>query len=145
MGEQANKETVLEKGFGRLNPSFIYVHDIGNFLEGVERNARRQNDANQRKGKIVDAQFGEGTDEGTREEVKVLEDSQNCEIQDERKDKPFLPVWRRPTGGDLLSNQKIHSRAANHEREETPIPPAVEKIAGQEKENILSVVIEVLV
>jgi len=37
---------------------------------------------------------------------------------------------------------KCHRGVANHESEETPIPPSVEEVAGQEKENILGAAIE---
>jgi hypothetical protein len=51
-------------------------------------------------------------------------------------------VGVRAAGTDLLSDQEIHHGAADHESEETPIPPSVEKVAGQEKENILGAVVE---
>ena len=53
--EQTDKETIVEKGPGGFNSSFINVHDIGHFLERVKRNAGRQDNANQGQRKIVNA------------------------------------------------------------------------------------------
>ena len=48
----------------------------------------------------------------------------------------------RAAGGDFLGDQEVHRGAADHEGKETPIPPTVEKVAGQEEENILGAVME---
>jgi hypothetical protein len=140
--EQTDEETIIEERPGSLNPPFIDVHDIGDFLKRVKRNAWWKDDLNQRQRDIVNSKFFEGTQEGAREEVKVFENAQNREIQNEREDEPLPAVGVRAAGCDLLCDQEIHRGAANHEGEETPIPPSVEKVAGQEKENILSAVIE---
>ena len=90
----------------------------------------------------MNAKILEAAQERACEKVKVFENPQDREIQDEREDEPLLPVGVRAAGFDLLCDQEIHRGAANHEREETPIPPSVEKVAGQEKENILGAVLE---
>jgi hypothetical protein len=90
----------------------------------------------------VNSKSFEGAQEGAGEEVEVFEDPQNHEIQDEREDKPLPAVGVRAAGCDLLCDQEIHGGAANHESEKTPIPPSIEKVASQEKENILGAVIE---
>jgi len=51
-------------------------------------------------------------------------------------------VGVRAPGCDLLCDQEINRGAANHESEETPIPPSVEKVAGKKEENILGALIE---
>ncbi len=140
--EQTDEETIVEKRLGGLNSSFIYVHDISDFLKGVKRDAGRKDDANQGQRNIVNSKFVEGTQEGTRKEVKVFKGPQNQEIQDEREDKPLPPVGIQAAGGNLLCDEEIHRGAADHKGEETPIPPSVEKVAGQEKKNILGAMIE---
>lgn len=82
------------------------------------------------------------THERTRKEIEILEDSQNREIQDERKYKPFFPVGVRAAGRDFLAHEKIHSGAGDHESEKSPIPPAVEEVARKKKENVLGAMIE---
>src|ERR1700687_4873442 len=57
-----------------------------------------------------------------------------------RTNKPFLPV--RAVGPEFLGDQKIHRRAADHQRQEPPVPPAVKQIAGAEDEEILGPVAE---
>jgi hypothetical protein len=90
----------------------------------------------------VKAKPVKGANERTGEEIEVFEDAQNREIQDERKNKPLFPAGVRAGGGYFLSDQKVDGSAADHEREKSPIPPAVEEVARKEKENVLSSMIE---
>jgi len=90
----------------------------------------------------MNAKFVKRPHKRAREEIKIFENSKNSEIQDERKDKPFFPIQVRASGCDLLGDQEIYCSAANHESEETPIPPSIKKVAGHEKENILGAVLE---
>src|SRR5712671_5067800 len=54
--EEADEEAIVQEGLRRFEPSFINVHDVGNFLKGVKRNARWKNHANEGKGNVVNAQ-----------------------------------------------------------------------------------------
>ena len=75
-------------------------------------------------------------------EIEIFEDSQNGEIEEERKDKPLLPIVVRAAGSNFLADEKIHGGAADHESEKSPIPPAVKEIAGQKEKNVLGAAIE---
>jgi hypothetical protein len=80
--------------------------------------------------------------EGAREKIKIFEDPENRKVQDERENQPLFPARIRATGRNSLGDQKIHRGAEDHEREEAPVPPAVEKVAGEQKENVLGAVTE---
>jgi hypothetical protein len=80
-------------------------------------------------------------DEGTGKEVKILENSENGEIQNERKDEPFPAVRILGFRPNLLRDQKVDRGAANHEDKKAPVPPAVEEVTGKEKENILGAMV----
>ena len=142
MREQADKETVLEKRFGSLNSSFVDVDDVGDFLKSIKGNSWRENDANQGKGNVVKTDLVKRVNERACKEIEIFEDSQNGEIEDERKDKPFFPILVRAAGDNFLADEKVHGGAADHECEKSPIPPAVKEIAGKKKKNILGAVIE---
>src|SRR6266478_8339287 len=142
VSEQTDEETIIEERSGSLDPPLINVHDISNFLKRVKRNAWRKDDANEGQRDIVNAKLLEGAEEGAREEVKVFENPQNREIQDERENEPLLPMGGRTAGDDLLCDQEVHRGATNHESEETPIPPSVEKVTGKKKENVLGAMIQ---
>ena len=86
---------------------------------------------------MVNAQRFQRSRKGPSEEIKVLEYSKNPKIQHQRQDKPLLAVGVRAAGGDFLGDQKIHRGTANHECQEAPVPPAVEKVTGQKQENVL--------
>lgn len=36
-----------------------------------------------------------------------------------------------------MGDQEINRGAANHKKQETPVPPSIEKVAGQDKKDIL--------
>src|SRR5437667_9912982 len=135
--EEANEETIVQEGLSRFQPAFINVHDIGNFLKGVKRNARWKNHANEGQRNMVNAQRLQHTRKGPCEEIKILEDPENPKIQHEREDKQLFAVRVRAAGRDSLDDQKIHRGTADHECKEAPVPPAVEKVACQKQENVL--------
>jgi hypothetical protein len=140
--EQTDEQSVIDEGFGSLNSSLVDVDNIGDFLKGVERNARWENDADERKRDVMNAQIIEGTEEGTCEEIKVFESPENRKTQNQREDQPPFSMQVRAGRSDFLGDQKINRCAADHEREEAPIPPAVEEVAGEEKKNILAAMCE---
>jgi hypothetical protein len=90
----------------------------------------------------VQAELVKRANERAGKEIEIFEDSQDGEIEDERKDKPFFPIVVRAARSNFLADEKIHGGAANHECEKSPVPPAVKEIAGQKKENVLGAVIE---
>jgi hypothetical protein len=140
--EEADEETILEKRLGSLNPPLVDVHNVGDFLKRIKRYARGKDNANQGERDIVNSKSFEAGKEGAREEIEIFKDPQNHEIQDEREDKPLPPVRVRAAGSNFLRDQEVHRGAADHESEEAPIPPTVEKVAGQKEEDILGAVME---
>ena len=130
--EKADEQAVFDERSRSRNPSFINVHDIRDFLKGIKRNSRRKNDTNERQGNVVKTKVVQHADKGPGKEIKILENPKNREVQKQGKDEPLSAMWILLLGNDFLSDQKIHGGAANHEREEPPVPPAVEKVTGQE-------------
>ncbi len=60
MRKQTDEETIIEERPGSLDPPFINVHDVGDFLKRVKRNAWRKDDANQGQRDIVNSKVFEG-------------------------------------------------------------------------------------
>ncbi len=142
MGEQTDEERIVQERLGSLDPTFVHIIDVGDFLKGVKRDAGWKNDTDQGQGNIVSAQLIQPGQKRAREEIEVLEHPKNREIQDEREDKPPFSVCVRRRRSDFLGDQKVDRRAADHEAKEAPIPPAVKKIASAEKENVLGATIK---
>src|SRR5215469_6756945 len=139
--EKADEQAVFEERSRSPNPSFIDIHDIGDFLKGIKGDSRGKNDANERQGDVVKTQVAQHADQGAGKEIKILENPKNREVQNQGKDEPFPAMWILPLGNDFLSDQKIHGRAANHEHEEPPVPPAVKKVTGQQKKDVLGAMV----
>jgi hypothetical protein len=57
MGEQTDKKSIVQERLGSLDPPFVDVIDVGDFLKSVKRDARRKNDTDQGQGNIVGAQL----------------------------------------------------------------------------------------
>src|SRR5439155_8237893 len=72
MREQANKQAVRGERPGRIESALVDVDDISNFLERVEGDAGRQNNANQPQRNVVDAQHRQRVCQGVREEIGIL-------------------------------------------------------------------------
>ena len=81
-------------------------------------------------------------DEGAGKKIKILENSENGEVQDEREDEPLPAMRILLRRNDFLSDQKIHHGAANHEREKPPVPPAVKEVTRQQKKDILGTAVQ---
>jgi hypothetical protein len=59
--------------------------DVGHFLDGVERNARRQEDPQRRDRNVVEAQARERRRERVDKEVEYLERAEEAQVHDERE------------------------------------------------------------
>ena len=142
MREQADEQAIIEERSGSFNSSFINVHDVSDFLKRIKRNPRGKDNANQRERNIVKSQIIQHAEEGTSKEVKIFENAENGEIQNQGKKEPF-PAMRMLDGrGNVLSDQKIDHGAANHEEEKAPVPPTVKEVAGQEEKNVLGAMVQ---
>ena len=140
--EQTDEQPIFEKGSGSLDAPFVDVHDVSDFLKRIKRNPRRKNDAKQRQWNVVKAEVVQHPDEGAGKKIKILENSENGEVQDEREDEPLPAMWILLRRNDFLSDQKIHRGAANHEREKPPVPPAVKEVTRQQKKDILGTAVQ---
>src|ERR1051326_6903597 len=134
--KETDEKTVLQKGLGRLHAAFINIHDIGDFFERIEGDARGKDDANQLQWDLMKADLIEQTREGVGEEIEVLEDPQDRQVQDKREDQPIFPFRIRLVRHHLMGYEEIRNGGSDHERQEAPIPPAVEKVARQKQKNV---------
>lgn len=140
--EKTDEQSVLEIRSGSLNPSFINVHDIGDFLESIKGDAWGKNDSNQRQRDIVKSQLVERACERANKKVKVLEHPKNGEVPNKRQDEPMLAMGIVQVRTQLLGHEIVDSRACDHEAQKAPVPPAIENVTCDEKENVLGAVIE---
>src|SRR5258708_8984958 len=134
--EQADEQAILNKRprgwkFARIN-----INDVGHFLEGVKRNSRRK-DNSQHGQRRVNAQRGKRNRERVSEEVEILKKAQNRKIDDQRERQEQTANPRILCIPDFDGDQIVHDRGSDHQAEETPIPPTVEKIADEQKKFIL--------
>src|SRR5260370_35628566 len=97
--EEADEETIVQEGLSWFQPAFINVHDVGNFLKGVKRNARWKNHANEGQRNRVNAQRLQRTRKGPCEESKILKDPESPKLQRDGQNKPLLAVRSPLTSG----------------------------------------------
>src|SRR5690242_7443900 len=129
--EQADKQTVIEERPRGLDASFVHVHDVGDFLKRIKRYPRGKKDADQRQRDIVKAEVIQHADKGAGKKVKIFENSENREVQNQREGEPFVAIRVLGRRHNLLGDQEIDRGTANHEGEKAPVPPAVEEVTCQ--------------
>src|SRR6266850_7897443 len=132
MRKQTDEETIVDERLGGLQPPLVDVHDVGDFLEGVGGYSRGKKHADERKWNVVNAKSTEDAHKRVDEKIEIFENPKNRKIQNEGENKPLLAPRICATRSDFLCDQKIHRGAADHQSKEAPIPPAVEKITGEE-------------
>src|SRR5690242_14556400 len=142
MREEADEKGVIKIRGGRPNPPFIYVHDIRDLFKRVKRNAWRKNNAEERQRYVVDSQVVQRAVERARKEIEVLEDTQHGEVPHKRQREPFLAIGAWVLGGDPPRHKEVHRGAGDHQRQKTPIPPAIEYVTGHQKEDVLRAMIQ---
>src|SRR6266513_63357 len=84
--KEADEKGVVDERPGWLELPLVHVDDVGDLLECVERDAGRQQHAEDRDRRVMKAQRLERHRERIDEEVEVLEDREKSEIDDERQD-----------------------------------------------------------
>ena len=77
---------------------------------------------------MVQAEVVQHAGERADKEIEIFKNPEDGEVQDQGKDEPLSAMRILRGRHDFLSDQKIRRGAANHEREEAPVPPAVEEV-----------------
>src|SRR5712672_567216 len=116
--EKTDEEGVVHQRVRRFHFAMIDVHDVGNFLEGVERDAGRQDDSPDDDGNVLQpdeqGQVGERVDE----EIKIFEDAEKSEIQDQGKNKQGALDTRVGSAGDFAGDDVVNDGGSGHEKQE---------------------------
>ena len=74
---------------------------------------------------------------GVHKEIEILEHSEERNIQYEREIEEETARSFDGGGGHFARDEIIHERRAGHQKEETPVPPAVKEIAGRKQHVVL--------
>lgn len=117
----------------------VDVDRVAQGLEGVERDADRQDDPQQEAVAVGDA---EQLGERRHEEVVIFEDAEDCEVQQDvpHADGPapsFPPPPPFPEAADKQSAGVAAQRREGDQQEKPPVPPSVEEVAGPYDEKVL--------
>ena len=131
LGEEADEQGEVEEFVRRLQDATVYVERIRHRLEGVEADAHREDDP-QWSRRDVQPQVAEQVHEGLHEEVGVLEEAQHPEVRAQAA--PQVEAATAPVGCGVYcpAGHEVHDGGDPDEREEPPVPPPVEGIAGQQ-------------
>ena len=78
--KQRNEQRIVHQPLGRFQLPVIDVHNVRNFLEGVKRDSRRQNDPQYQEGNVVDSHSVQHLHQRIFEEVEVFEEAQKREV-----------------------------------------------------------------
>ena len=115
----------------------IDVDGIAEGLEGVEGDAHREDEV-EGEGVGVEATGAEQSREVRGEEVEVFEESEDAQVEADVGSRegaaPRLPAF---TALDGQAADVAGSSRQGYEQQETPVPPAVEDVAGQDDEGVL--------
>lgn len=137
MRKQADEESVVNERFCGLDLAVVDVHNVSNFLERVKRNTRREEDAPDAYGNLLQPEQRGEVRGGVHEEIEIFEHAEERKIQDEREIQEEAARSFVGGGSDFARNDVIHERRASHQKEEAPIPPAIKEVAGRKQHVVL--------
>ncbi len=123
LGEEGHEEGVLHEPVAAA-PPVVGVHEVGDLLEGEERDPDGQGD-----GPEGDAGPRHGVHR-VDEEVRVLEPSQEGEVEGQARHEDEAAPGRARGGLDAPAEQEVHQDGGGEEQEVDGVPPAVEDEGG---------------
>ena len=129
--EEGDEKGEVSKIAGRAKCPPVDVERVGHRLERVEADADREDDP-ERSRRHGHAEVGHQVHELGDEEVGVLEDAEHAQVRGQADDQEGLapPRVRRGVDGDPRS--VVDECRDPDQRQEAPIPPGVEDVAGNE-------------
>jgi hypothetical protein len=133
--EEGDEECEVEEARAGLEPAAVDVDRVGERLEGVEGDADRQHDL-QRDRARRDTEAGEQRGEALCEEAEVLEDEEHAEARAEADQQEAPRVGRPPA--DRGGAAEVDGGREQDQREEAPVPVAVEDVARDEQQPVLA-------
>src|SRR5271165_5962334 len=135
--KEANEESIIDKRISRLDLPSIDIDYVCDFLEGVEGDAGRKQNPQQRHRNVVETHRRQHSGERLDEEIEILEESEKAKVNNQRQDQEGPSLHGILQSGELPRYQKINAGATCHQKQESPIPPTVKEIACGEQEDIL--------
>ncbi len=125
----------LEQLPRRLDDAAVAVDDVGDRVEGVERDTDGQHDVEHREVRF-DAEGVRRIGRHTREESGVLEEAQQQQVHGDRHDQDDLAGVRRLVLQEREACEVTDERRERHQQAEARIPVAVEDVAGQREPDV---------
>src|SRR6202030_1783417 len=116
----------------------IDIHDIGDFLEGVKGDSRREKDTPHADGNLLQSKQSREVGRRVDKEIEILEDTEKREVQDQGEEQQQAATSLVGGRGDFPGDDVIHEGRTGHQDKETPVPPAIKKIARGQQKKILS-------
>ena len=131
--EERDESEKRDDVLGRFNLSSVNVYRIAQRLERVERNAHGKYHLQQQTIRREMEQLRKLGDE----KVIILEQGKDAKVQDDVERRPRLRLLFRICFPDEQAAAPRAERGESDEQQETPVPPAVEHIAGHHHKSVL--------
>src|SRR5262245_61114664 len=119
----------------RLQPAAIHIDRITQCLEGIKRDANRQDDIPGPRW-MLDPERMEQFVECLEKESEVFEETKDAQIDADGQEEPAPARTRigRASQGD--ADAKIDQARQQDQAEKAPVPPTVKKVAGDDDEGV---------
>jgi hypothetical protein len=134
--EERHEETEVEQRRRGPRPPQIHIQRIRHRLEGVERDADRQDDVPTRR-LPFDADRGHQRNPVLEQELAVLEVAKDAEIGQDARRQPRPPCAHAIGGVDLLRDEPVYRRRDPEQDDKGRIPCGVKEIALDEQDDLL--------
>src|SRR6516225_5762949 len=85
MRKETDEKPILDEIARSLNPACVHINNVGDFLERVEGDPGRKNDCENATRNSVNPHRAQRGDGRIEKKVEVLEEPQNCEVQNKRR------------------------------------------------------------
>ncbi len=137
LGEQGNKEGIIQKALGRDQLSAIHVDGVAHGLEGIERDAHRQDNVEVKVSRTEPHRHQQGF-RAAHKEIEVFKEPEDAEVDHHADGEEGLsgPLFRMAVNG--LRHKKVHRGRNGDERQKAPIPASIKEIARSQKQQVLS-------
>ena len=135
LGEEGDEGQEMNDSSAWRELSAVDVDGIAHRLEGVERDAHRQDDV-QRAQLERHVQIRQQVRQRLDEEIVVLEEAEDGQVARHARDEQRLAPARRRDALQPQADPVIEQAREREQPEEPPVPPAVEKVAGRDDEEV---------
>src|SRR5579859_4528083 len=127
---------VVDEACRRSDLAAVDVDHVTQGLEGVEADARREQDAERERVQAPPHRVGEHGDRDG-EEIEVLEESQQTEVRRDADPEQASASARTLDAAQGPAEREVDQAGCQKKTAEAPVPPGVEDVAGSDEEGIL--------